>query len=50
MKSDGKFTYRANITIPSLNSGLSNIVQNQLSQDELEHLKVRSGDYVISKK
>lgn len=42
------FLYRANITIPSLNSGLSNIVQKSLSQTELDGLKLlasRNGYY-----
>ncbi|XP_073832817.1 ER membrane protein complex subunit 10 [Musca autumnalis] len=34
-----EFTYRANITIPSLNSGLSNIVQKDLSNDEIGKIK-----------
>uniref|UniRef100_A0A1L8EDV5 ER membrane protein complex subunit 10 n=1 Tax=Haematobia irritans TaxID=7368 RepID=A0A1L8EDV5_HAEIR len=33
------FTYRANISIPSLNTGLSNIVQNTLTSDDLQNLK-----------
>ncbi|XP_013099276.2 ER membrane protein complex subunit 10 [Stomoxys calcitrans] len=33
------FTYRANISIPSLNTGLSNIVQNPMSSEDLKNLK-----------
>ncbi|XP_023167026.2 ER membrane protein complex subunit 10 [Drosophila hydei] len=34
------FSHRGNISIPSLNSGLSTIVQNALTDTELESLKV----------
>lgn len=34
------FKYRANITIPSLNSGLSNVVQEDLSNEDVEKIKV----------
>lgn len=36
------FTHRGNISIPSLNSGLSTVVQNELSDSELEDMKILS--------
>ncbi|XP_005175304.1 ER membrane protein complex subunit 10 [Musca domestica] len=42
------FKYRANITIPSLNSGLSNVVQEDLSNEDVEKIKslaVKNGFY-----
>ncbi|XP_034485939.1 ER membrane protein complex subunit 10 [Drosophila innubila] len=34
------FTHRGNISIPSLNSGLSTVVQNELEDSELEDMKI----------
>lgn len=34
------FAYRGNVSIPSLNSGLSNIVQKELSSKDVENIKV----------
>ncbi|KAL7727037.1 hypothetical protein ACLKA6_012420 [Drosophila palustris] len=35
-----QFTHRGNISIPSLNSGLSTVVQSELSDNELEEIKI----------
>ncbi|KAH8381370.1 hypothetical protein KR093_003481 [Drosophila rubida] len=36
------FTHRGNISIPSLNAGLSTVLQNELSDSELEDMKTLS--------